>query len=187
MKLLRATVQTLKLPAGKTEAIFFDDEISGFGLRLRAGGSRTWIVQYKIGTKHRRMTIGSLALLDPAKARDKARDLLAAVRLGQDPASAKIEARAKAADTFGMLVKSFLARQQKRLRPRSYCETERYLLAHWKPLHGLALANISRATVAAQLAVITDDSGPIAADRARAALSTFFAWAIREGLADTTR
>ena len=55
---------------------------------------------------------------------------------------------------------------------------------HWKALHGLPLANIRRATVAAQLAAIADDSGPIAADRARAALSAFFTWAIREGLAD---
>src|SRR5215208_2907064 len=105
MKLTRSAVQALKLPAGKLEAIFFDDEIPGFGLRLRAGGSRTWVVQYKIGTKHRRLTLGSTALLDPGKARDRARDLLAAVRLGQDPASAKIEARAKAAETFGVLVK----------------------------------------------------------------------------------
>lgn len=184
MKFTRAAVQALKVPAGKAEAILFDDEVRGFGLRVRAGGSRTWVVQYKIGNKQRRMTLGSVALPDPAKARDRARDLLAAVRLGQDPASAKIEARAKAADTFGAAVKSFLVRQEKRLQPRTYTETERYLFVHWKRLHELALPNITRPVVAAQLTAIAEDSGPIAADRGRAALSAFFAWAIREGLAD---
>jgi integrase len=198
VKLTQAAARALKLPAGKSEAIIFDDEIPGFGLRLRAGGSRTWVVQYKIGDKHRRLTLGSTALLtaeqarngikdkrDPTKSRDGAVDILARVRLGQDPASAKIEARAKAADTFGVVTKGFLTRQKKRLRPRSYIETERFLLVHWKPLHGLALAKISRNAVAAQLAVLADSRGPIAADRARAALSSFYTWAIREGLADT--
>jgi integrase len=197
MKLTQAAVRTLTVPAGKAEAIIFDDEVSGFGLRIRASGSRTWIVQYKIGNKHRRLTLGSTAMLTadqarngikdknhPTKNRDGARDLLARVRLGEDPAARKIEARARAADTFGVLVNGFLARQEKRLRPRSYAETERYLRVHWKPLHGAPLANINRATVAAKLAAIADDSGPIAADRARAALSAFFTWAIREGLAD---
>jgi integrase len=70
------------------------------------------------------------------------------------------------------------------LRPRSHAETERYLLVHWKRLHGLALAKISRATVAARLSAIASVSGPIAADRARAALSACFSWAIREGVVD---
>src|SRR5262249_46713257 len=54
---------------------------------------------------------------------------------------------------------------------------------HWRPLHRLALASISRATVAAQLRIIAKEHGPVAADRARAALSKFFSWAMGEGLA----
>ena len=38
MKFTDATVRKLAVPAGKAEAIFFDDEIPGFGLRLRAVG-----------------------------------------------------------------------------------------------------------------------------------------------------
>jgi integrase len=184
MKLTKAAVQALKLPASKTEAIFFDDEIAGFGLRLRAGGSRSWVVQYKLGNKHRRITFGSVAVLDPNKARERARDLLAEVRLGRDPAGAKIEARARADETLGAIVERFLARQKSRLRPRSYLETERYLQAHWKPLHGLVLAKVSRATVASRLTSISDERGLTAADRARAALSGFFSWAMREGIAE---
>jgi integrase len=54
-----------------------------------------------------------------------------------------------------------------------------------KPLHRLTMAHITRAAVAAQLGLIANDNGLVAADRARAALSAFFAWAIREGLAET--
>jgi hypothetical protein len=184
MKLNRAAVQALSLPPGKGELIVFDDEIAGFGVRLRAGGSRNWIVQYKLGKKHRRLTFGSVAVLDAGKARDRARDLLAAVRVGRDPAGEKIETRARADETVGTIVERFLARQEGRLRSRTYTETERYLQTHWKPLHGLALAKVSRATVANGLASIAEVRGPSAADRARAALSAFFTWAMREGLID---
>jgi hypothetical protein len=54
MKLTRTAVQELELPPRKNELIVFDEEIPGFGVRLRAGGSRNWIVQYKVGKKHRR-------------------------------------------------------------------------------------------------------------------------------------
>jgi hypothetical protein len=51
MKLTATTVKTAELPAGKTEAIFFDDDIPGFGLRLREGGSsRTWNNSWLIRT-----------------------------------------------------------------------------------------------------------------------------------------
>ena len=185
VKLTQAKIRELFLEAGETEAIVFDAELRGFGLRLRAGGSRNWIVQYSLGAKQRRMTIGSISKLEPDKARSTARGLLARVQLGHDPAAEKAEARVRASDEpLGGVVDRFLARQQSRLRPRSYVETRRYLKEHWKPLHGLHLSRISRATVAARLGNIATASGPIAADRARAALSAFFGWAIREGLCE---
>ena len=43
---------------------------------------------------------------------------------------------------------------------------------------------MTRADVATRLGRIAEDSGPYAANRARAALSAFFSWAIGEGLVD---
>jgi hypothetical protein len=40
------TISSLTIPADRSEAIFFDDAIPGFGLRLRAAGGRVWIFQY---------------------------------------------------------------------------------------------------------------------------------------------
>jgi hypothetical protein len=54
MKLTQATMKTLTMPAGKADVMFFDEEIPGFGLRMRAGSLRSearWCVQYKVGTR----------------------------------------------------------------------------------------------------------------------------------------
>jgi integrase len=51
-------------------------------------------------------------------------------------------------------------------------------------LHGLLLAGIDRRRVANLLSEIGDRSGVVAANRVRASLSAFFAWAIREGILD---
>jgi hypothetical protein len=97
MKLTKP-IERLAVPPGKSEAIFFDDDVPGFGLRLRAGGSRTFIVQYALGGRQRRMTIGAAKVLDAPKARQTARNLLAKVRLGHDPAADRAEARVRASD-----------------------------------------------------------------------------------------
>src|SRR5215831_3385811 len=185
MRLTQASIDRLALPPGKNEVITFDDDVPGFGLRLRASGSRTFIVQYSLGGRQRRMSLGTTKILDAAKARQTARNLLAKVRLGHDPAVERAEARTRASDEpLGAIIGRFLARQERRLRPRSYGDTRRYLERHWRPLHQLHLASISRATVAARLGKIASEHGPASADRARAVLSSFFAWAIGEGLCD---
>jgi integrase len=195
MKLTQANVAKIKLPAGKSEHIEWDESLPGFGLRLRESGSKNWIVQYKIGAKHRRLTLGSLGQLTPDQARNGWEDgegkkhngaaiILANARHGTDAANDRAERRASAGNTFEGAVVDFLAFQKPRIAPSHYEATERYMNQHWKPLHGLAIESISRATVAAQLRVIAKERGDIAANRARAALSKFYAWEIGEGQAD---
>src|SRR5262245_22464259 len=186
MKFSQASVAKFKLPEGKLDHIEFDDNMPGFGLRVRNGGKRehrTYILQYKIGPKQRRMTLGSVAKIGLAEAQKKARKLFGAVADGKDPANEKAVARTEASHTFDVIASEFLRMQQAKIKPRSYEETQRFLQKHWRPLHRLALASISRATVAAQLRIIANDHGPVSADRARAALSKFFSWAMGEGLA----
>jgi integrase len=79
---------------------------------------------------------------------------------------------------------AYLARQRSHLRPRSYVECERHLLKNCKLLLGLPLAKIDRRTVAARISDIANNSGAVSANRARAALSAFFSWTMREGLLD---
>jgi integrase len=185
LKLTQANTDRTALPAGKNEAILFDDDLPGFGLRLREGGAKRWIIQYSLGAKQRRMTLGSTKELNASEARAAAKKLLAKIALGHDPVAEKAERIAKASDApFGDIIDRFLARQEVKLRPSSYGATRRYLKERWKPLHALHLRNISRADVSNVLGKIARMNGPISADRARAALSTFFSWAIGEGLCD---
>src|SRR5262245_36008088 len=79
MKLTTASIKQLVLPPGVADRIFFDDDIGGFGIRLRAGGSASYVVQYDLGGKSRRVTLGPVTLLDQGAARTKAKDLLARV------------------------------------------------------------------------------------------------------------
>ena len=58
MKLTLNTISKIDT-GGKADFIAWDDDLPGFGLRIREGGSRNYIVQYKIGKQNRRMTIGS--------------------------------------------------------------------------------------------------------------------------------
>jgi integrase len=184
MKFDRNTAATEPLPAGKKDAILFDEDTPGLGLRIREGGSRMWIFQYALGTKQRRMTLGSVKSVTLGKVRDQARDLHAKVRLGQDPASEKSEGRARAAETFKAVGERFLIRQQEKLRPRSYAQVERHMRMHTKPLHGLQLASIDRRAIATRLSAVADESGQITANRVRSTLSTFFGWAMKQGIAE---
>jgi hypothetical protein len=94
MRLNKATVERLELPPGKTELIVFDDALPGFGLRIRAGGKRTWVAQYRLGSKQRRVTLGTVNNFEADEARKHARDALARAQLGRDPQSEKAAARA---------------------------------------------------------------------------------------------
>jgi integrase len=185
MKLTTAAIRSLTLPPGVADRTFFDDALPGFGLRLRAGGSRNYVVQYKIGATHRRLVLGSTAALEIGKARAAARNILAAVRLGQDPAGEKLQQRAQIAETFGALLPRYLAQQRDRLKPRSYQEVERHLLVHARPLHGRAVAQIDRRQIALRLGELIDKNGPGAAGGVRRSLSAYFSWLLREGLLDT--
>jgi hypothetical protein len=92
MRLTRANVAKLSLPAGKSELLVFDDALAGFGLRIRAGGKRTWVAQYRIGLKQRRMSLGSTENLDAEEARKRAKSALSKVNLGTDPQTEKANA-----------------------------------------------------------------------------------------------
>jgi integrase len=184
MKLTVKSVKAVQLPKGKTEAIVFDDDVPGFGLRIREGGSRTLILQYKIGEKHRRMALGSVAAVNFADTRKEAERLYARVKLGEDPAGDKAEAKAKAAETFEAAAEDYLELKRDELRERSYLDVVRYLKVHAKVLHRLQLAKVTRADIASCLSSARKASGAVTANRVRATLSTFFSWAMGEGLVD---
>jgi integrase len=184
VKLTQKGIATLQLARGKSEQIFFDEALPGFGLRYRAGGSKTWIYQFKLGNKQRRLSFGYYPAISPDAARKTAAEMHAKVRLGVDPVAQKVESRAKVAETMEAALRSYLPFKKDRLKPRSYIEMERHLLLHGKPLHELQLAKIDRRAIATRLVEITRDSGAVTSNRVRASLSAFFSWGIQQGLID---
>jgi integrase len=183
MKLGRGTIANLDLPRGRSEVTYFDSDIGGFGIRVRQGGSRSWVFQYDFAGKTKRITLGKVSAIDPAKARAIASELHAKVRLGQDPAAVKAENQARAAETFGAAVRPYLQWQRARVRPSTLRHLERHLLVNLAPLHSLPINKVDRRAIAAQLARMA--SSPVQANRTRSTLTSFLNWAMREGLIDS--
>ncbi len=78
---------------GEKDTFLWDTDLPMFGIKVTPAGRRVYILQYRAGGKVRRYTIGLHGPLTPDLARQKAIQLLAEVVSGQDPASAKGEAR----------------------------------------------------------------------------------------------
>src|SRR5262249_34629567 len=124
------------------------------------------------------------AVFDFGKARAKAKDLLASVRLGGDPAAEKRQAHERAAETFGALLARYLPHKQAQLKagPRSFKEAHRHLTKYARSLHARPVTAIDRRTIAALVSTIASKNGPTAANCMLGSLSGYFGWLIREGL-----
>jgi len=182
MKLNDRTVTLSKptLPEGKIDIVIFDEDIPGFGLRIREGGSRVWIFQYSRDGRARRMTLGKFPKLSAREAREMVGPLAHQVGLGHDPAAEKQEARTDK-ETLGEAVMAYLQVKKSELRPRTFVETERYLSETASGLHGRPLDAITQKEIADVLTRIAGASGNATANRFRANLAALYAWAARQG------
>ena len=79
----RRTVEAL--PVGGREAVYWDTELSGFGVRVYPSGSKVYLVQTRAGGKSRRMTVGRHGLISAERARLKAARLIADIKAGNEP------------------------------------------------------------------------------------------------------
>ena len=187
MKLTRDAGAAVVLPAGKSDIVFWDDSLPGFGCRVR-GQSKTWLVQYRVNGRQHREALGDTRKVTLEAARKVARQRFALIELGVDPALEKakraIEATATAL-TLAEVAKRYLDAKRGEVRHNTYRAAKLHLLEHWKPLAGRPIGGIGRADVAAQLQTLTKTRGRIAAARARANLSVLYAWAMGEGLTDS--
>jgi hypothetical protein len=181
MKLTATTLSTAQLPAGKSERILFDDVIPGFGLRVREGASRTFVFQYTLGTKQRRMSLGVATETNVNNVRKIAEKLHARVKLGEDPATTKAQGRASAMHTFRVVAEEYLEHHKSGWRPRTYTNDVRNLFTYAKALHQLQLDKITRADIAAVHGSVTRSAGAPSANRVRSSLSGLFTWVIENG------
>lgn len=80
MKFTQKTVDALK-PGERR--IFWDDALPGFGVRVTEG-SVSYIVDFRIGARRRRIALGSVRQVTIAATRERAREVLVAARRGED-------------------------------------------------------------------------------------------------------
>lgn len=184
MKLTTSNVRTLTVPRGRSEAVFFDDDVKGFGVRVKLSGTRSYVMCWKIAGEHRRVTIGSVTDIDFGKAKNRAKDIKADVRRGDDPAAEIKDARLSAAKTFEILAVQFLDTLRPRYRPRAFKEIERHLTKNASDLNKRPVAKIARHDIAAVVETTTKNNGAVTANRTRTSLSAFFSWAVERGHAD---
>src|SRR5205814_6192553 len=99
------------LPAVSRPTVFYDTELTGFGLKVSPTRAFSFIVEYRPGAggrnvAKRRMVIGTPKNLTPEEARNQASGILARVRLGDDPAAERSNARK--AENISDLLTSFM-------------------------------------------------------------------------------
>jgi integrase len=167
-------------PQGQSEAFFWDPSCGGFGIRALRSGRRTWIYQYR--NEHgrtRRIALGDVSAVNLDDAREAARLKAASVAHGRDPSAERKNSRA--AGSVLEVLESYLSYAEKRQKTRSYKETKRHLRTHAASLHHEAAEAVRRRDITALLERIAKNSGPVAANRARATLSAMWTWGLRTG------
>ena len=105
---------------GVADAIFFDDEMKRFGLRLRTSGRRSWIVQYEKFGRSRRVTFGNASVLTPEQARHLAKQALGKVDNGANVASDRVEEKIKAKRLFKSVVEQYLQVRKSEVRATTF-------------------------------------------------------------------
>jgi len=181
VRLTDAVIAALEVPDGKNEIIVFDSDLAGFGCRVRRGGSKRFIFQFKLNGTNRRLTFKEANV---KRARAAAQILAAKVTLGTDPALEKESAHDAAGDTFAKCLSRYLARPQGRRRERTLLEIRRHLERNLQPLHRLHIKKLDRRRVADELARLTVENGAVQANRTRSSLSAFLNWCVGEGYVD---
>jgi integrase len=172
----------------------WDKTLPGFGLRIAAGGTRTFFVMKRVGGKLVRRTVGRHPPLDvtkdqplrqgeywPAQARAEAARMLTDMARGIDPAP-----KAKPAvtpRTFGQVAAAYFKDPSKRggAALRSRAELERKVRVDLGAWHDRPIAEITRADVRAVVNA-KHATSPVSANRLLALIRRILRWAVREDL-----
>ncbi len=158
--------------------ITYDSEVKGFGVRVTAGGARSFILNYRVHGRERRLTIGSFPDWVCAAARGEAKELKKRIDRGEDPL-AEIHA-GRAAPTIADLAERYTEEHLPRKRPGSRTRDLAMIRNHILPaLKHLKVAEVSFRDIDGLHRKMTQHGIPVHANRTVALLSKMFGLAVR--------
>jgi integrase len=179
--------------------LVWDTEVKGLGVRCQTTEAKHYILRYPIAsatkTRQRIMSIGRHGSpLTPELARREANRLKGLIASGFDPLidrrKLREEHKRPAEGKIGDQIERYLNHKRSSLKPGSFDQAQRRLKKHAEPIHPLKLSDIDNDPRAARRAIaqLLDDirsaSGPVAHNRTRTTLHTFFDWLVKKGLLD---
>jgi integrase len=182
-KLTDRLVKAHPLPASASR-ITYDTEIKGFGLRVTAGGARAFVLNYRVGGRERRLTIGSYPDWSVQAAREEARRLKREVSLGHDPMGQRHFERG--VPTVAELAERYLAEHAIHKVARAQADDRSMLNTLVLPAIGrLRVSNVRQEDLD-QLHRQVSETRPVRANRMAQMLSKMFNLAVRWGYCETS-
>lgn len=183
-KLTERNIERLACPDGRKDALVFDAQQQGLGVRVMAGGSKSYFAQYTLAGRKRRVPLGSVDAISLAAARSAAGTVLGEVAKGLDPAAqrkdcaeaAKVAAlreRMTVAQVVADWTRLHLAHRSPRYRQEAPATLQRVLAEWW----GRPAERLERKDVVAVVDRLPASMARAAAAYGRAA----FAWAHKRG------
>ena len=165
----------------------WDDELTGFGVRVEPTGRKSFIARYRAGdggrqAPLRQVTIGSFGKLTVDQARVEAKSVLAKAELGGDPAQDRHDRRA--AKTVADLAEIYLSdyAQSTGLRPTTIRDARSVLDRYALPRIGRTpVADVTVADIRRLHRATAEAAGRYQANRTLAFLSKMFSLAIEYG------
>lgn len=117
------------------DKVLFDEDLAGFGLRVKPSGAKSWLIQYRNAhNRSRRFTLGPTSKLTPELARKKAVKLFVAIGDGIDPVNERGAARN--AQTVAQICDAYLEAGNGRIKSSTLAMDRSRIERHVKPLLG---------------------------------------------------
>lgn len=134
-RITKRTVDSLAV-RGK-DYVHWDGELTGFGVRVRATGAKSFVAVYRIGGRNspqRRVTIGAVGKIEADKAREEAKSIILQAELGHDRAAEKAKVRAEM--TFDKVCDLYLKEGCETKKASTMATDRGRIERHIKPLLG---------------------------------------------------
>src|SRR5208283_4913272 len=177
----RITQRTIKklTPPATDNRIVYDAEIPGFGARITRAGAVSFILNYRIHGRERRITIGKHPEWTATAARERALDLRRGIQNGHDPLEAREQERDQ--PSLNELATEYLERHAlPHKRPSSIRNDRQMIDLIIRPrLGSLSVKAVSKRDL--ELLHTSLKATPYRANRVRALLSKMFNLAVEWG------